>query len=93
MQKIERDLKIVNKLGLHARAAVQLVQVTEQFAATVTVTVCSQGKRAPANSVMGLLMLETAQGHAIRVVAEGKDAAAAMEAVAELVAARFNEAE
>lgn len=91
MQKIERDLKIVNKLGLHARAAVQLVQVTEQFAATVTV--CSQGKQAPANSVMGLLMLETAQGHAIRVVAEGEDAAAAMAAVAELVAARFNEAE
>lgn len=91
MHKIERDLKIVNKLGLHARAAVQLVQVTQQFSATVTV--CSQGKRAPANSVMGLLMLETAQGHAIRVVAEGEDAAAAMAAVAELVAARFNEAE
>ncbi|MGO4999785.1 HPr family phosphocarrier protein [Oceanisphaera sp. W20_SRM_FM3] len=91
MQKIERDLKIVNKLGLHARAAVQLVQVTQQFSATVTV--CSQGKQAPANSVMGLLMLETAQGSAIRVVAEGTDAAAAMDAVAELVAARFNEAE
>ena len=91
MSKIERDLKIVNKLGLHARAAIQLVQLTEQFDAIVTV--CSQDKVAPANSVMGLLMLETAQGNAIRVVAEGSDAAAAMEAVAELVAARFNEAE
>lgn len=91
MLKIERDLKIVNKLGLHARAAIQLVQLTEQFDAMVTV--CSQDKTAPANSVMGLLMLETAQGNAIRVVAEGCDAAAAMEAVAELVAARFNEAE
>ena len=79
MHKVERNLKIVNKLGLHARAAVQLVQVTAQFAATVTV--CSQGKQAPANS------------HAIRVVAEGKDATAAMDAVEELVAARFNEAE
>lgn len=91
MLRIERDLKIVNKLGLHARAAIQLVQVTEQFDATVTV--CSQDKQAPANSVMGLLMLETAQGHAIRVVAEGQDAEAAMNAVARLVADRFNEAE
>ncbi|MGO1246878.1 MAG: HPr family phosphocarrier protein [Oceanisphaera sp.] len=91
MRRIERDLKIVNKLGLHARAAIQLVQVTEQFDAIVTV--CSHEKQAPANSVMGLLMLETAQGHAIRVVAEGQDAEAAMDAVSRLVADRFNEAE
>lgn len=91
MSRIERDLKIVNKLGLHARAAIQLVQLTQQFNATVTV--CSQEKQAPANSVMGLLMLETAQGHAIRVVAEGQDAEAAMNAVSRLVADRFNEAE
>jgi phosphocarrier protein NPr len=81
MPKIERDLEIVNKLGLHARAAIQLVQL------------CNQEKQAPANSVMGLLMLETAQGHAIRVVAEGPDAEAAMNAVSRLVADRFNESE
>ncbi|MFD1006907.1 MULTISPECIES: HPr family phosphocarrier protein [Oceanisphaera] len=91
MLRVERDLKIVNKLGLHARAAIQLVQLTQQFDAVVTV--CSQEKQAPANSVMGLLMLETAQGHAIRVVAEGQDAEAAMNAVSRLVADRFNEAE
>ena len=91
MSRIERDLQIVIKLGLPARAAIQLVQLTQQFDATVTV--CSQEKQAPANSVMGLLMLETAQGHAIRVVAEGQDAEAAMNAVSRLVADRFNEAE
>ncbi|MCC4264908.1 HPr family phosphocarrier protein [Oceanimonas baumannii] len=91
MPKIERDLKIVNKLGLHARAAIQLVQLTQQFDAEVTV--CNQHKQAPANSVMGLLMLETAQGHAIRVMAEGPDAEAALNAVEQLVADRFNESE
>lgn len=91
MSRIERDLQIVNKLALHARAAIQLVQLTQQFDATVTV--CNQEKQAPANSVMGLLMLETAQGHAIRVVAEGPDAEAAMNAVSRLVADRFNETE
>ncbi|MDV2857978.1 MULTISPECIES: HPr family phosphocarrier protein [Oceanimonas] len=91
MPKIERDLKIVNKLGLHARAAIQLVQLTQQFDAEVTV--CNQQKQAPANSVMGLLMLETAQGQAIRVMAEGPEAEAALNAVEQLVAARFNESE
>lgn len=91
MPKIERDLEIVNKLGLHARAAVQLVQLTQQFDAIITV--CNQEKQAPANSVMGLLMLETAQGHAIRVVVEGPDAEQAMAAIARLVADRFNESE
>ncbi|WP_107850946.1 HPr family phosphocarrier protein [Oceanimonas marisflavi] len=91
MPKIERNLKIVNKLGLHARAAIQLVQLTQRFDAELTV--CNQQKEAPANSVMGLLMLETAQGQAIRVVAEGPEAEAAMNAVARLVADRFNESE
>ncbi|MCD8548687.1 MAG: HPr family phosphocarrier protein [Aeromonadaceae bacterium] len=91
MPRIEKRLPIVNKLGLHARAAVKLVQLTASFAATVTV--CNGERQADADSVIGLLMLEAAQGETIRVICEGEDAAALMAAVEQLVADRFDEHE
>ncbi len=91
MPRIEKHLLIVNKLGLHARAAIKLVQLTASYKATVMVS--NGEKEASADSVMGLLMLEAAQGQTVHVTCEGEDAAALLEAVEQLVAARFDESE
>lgn len=60
MPRIEKRLPIINKLGLHARAAIKLVQLTASYQATIMVS--NEEKEASADSVMGLLMLEAAQG-------------------------------
>jgi phosphocarrier protein NPr len=89
--KLEKELLIVNKLGLHARAATQLAKLANQFDAQVTLV---QGdKSASASSVLGLMMLESGQGKAVKVVSEGEDAQAALDAVEKLIAERFNENE
>ncbi len=89
--RIEKSLTIVNKLGLHARAATQLVQLANQFDAEV---VLQKGeKQANANSVLGLMMMESHQGEQVTVISEGPDAEAAMDAVEALIAGRFNEDE
>ncbi|GAC11400.1 HPr family phosphocarrier protein [Paraglaciecola chathamensis] len=89
--RLEKSLLIVNKLGLHARAATQLVKLTNQFEAEVTIV---QGdKSASASSVLGLMMLESGQGKEIQVISEGKDAQQAMDAVEELIVGKFNESE
>ncbi|MEP3926295.1 MAG: HPr family phosphocarrier protein, partial [Gilvibacter sp.] len=91
MPSFERTVVIVNKLGLHARAATQLVQLTNKFEAEITL---HQGdKQASANSVLGLMMLESHQGKEVRIVSTGKDAQEALDAVESLIAARFNEQE
>ena len=91
MPRIEKRLPIINKLGLHARAAIKLVQLTASYQATIMVS--NGEKEASADSVMGLLMLEAAQGESIHVTCEGGDAEAVMAAVEQLVAARFDEME
>lgn len=91
MTKVEKTLTIVNKLGLHARAATQMVQVAQQFEAEITLI---QGdKTASAASVLGLMMLESYQGKEVRVVSEGKDAEDALAAIEELITAKFHEKE
>lgn len=89
--RLEKKLTIVNKLGLHARAATQLVQLAQQFKADVTLI---QGdKTASAASVLGLMMLESHQGKQVTVVSEGDDAEAALAAIEELITAKFHEKE
>jgi len=90
-QRIEKSLTIVNKLGLHARAATQLVQLANQFEAEIMLN--KDDKEANANSVLGLMMLESAQGAQVKVVVTGPDAENAMAAVETLIAGRFNEDE
>jgi phosphocarrier protein NPr len=91
MPSLEKTLVILNKLGLHARAATQLVQLTNKFDAQITL---HQGdKQASANSVLGLMMLESHQGKEVRVVSEGKDAQQALDAVETLIVTKFNENE
>ena len=86
-----RDLLIVNKKGLHARAAAKFVQCADRFDAEITVS--KDSTSVGGTSIMGLMMLAAGIGTSIRVVAEGREAAAALAALAELVADRFGEDE
>jgi phosphocarrier protein len=86
-----RELPIVNKKGLHARASAKFVQTVERFDADVTVTRC--GETVGGRSIMGLLTLGAAQGTTITVVAQGDDAEACLTAIADLLANRFGEEE
>lgn len=86
---VRRQVTIRNKLGLHARAATKLAKLTHEFAATVSII---QGvQKVDASSVMCLLLLASGQGRQIEIVAEGPDAQAAADAVAQLVEAQFDE--
>ena len=84
-----RDVPIVNKKGLHARASAKFVQLAEQFDADIKVT--RHGETVGGTSIMGLMMLAAGPGTSIRIQCAGKDAAAAMEALSALVANRFGE--
>jgi len=84
-----KNLEIKNRLGLHARAAAQLVQTAAQFDAEITVVKDNQvvnGK-----SIIGLMMLAAAQGSCIDVSVSGPQAVEALEAIERLVEAKFNE--
>jgi phosphocarrier protein HPr len=86
---LSKLLEIKNRLGLHARAAAQLVQTASQFDAEITVGKDDQvvnGK-----SIIGLMMLAAAQGTSIEVNVSGPQAAEALEAIERLVDAKFNE--
>ena len=83
--------EIVNARGLHARAATKLVQLAATFEAEVELE--KDGQRANAKSVMGVLLLCGARGTRITVLADGVDAIGAVEAIGELIAARFGEDE
>ncbi|MDX1303812.1 HPr family phosphocarrier protein [Photobacterium sp.] len=89
MTFLSRELFIKNRLGLHARAAIKLVELAQSFESTVTIS--NDEKNATADSVMGLLMLESAQGHQVRVSAKGNDAQKALDAVTALIEAGFDE--
>jgi phosphocarrier protein HPr len=84
-----RDLTIINKRGLHARASAKFVQTAEKFDAYVTVL--KDGHSIGAGSIMGLMMLAAAPGTTITIRATGKEAAVAMDALCALVAGRFGE--
>jgi phosphocarrier protein HPr len=86
-----RELAILNKKGLHARASAKFVQTVERFDADVTVTRC--GETVGGRSIMGLLTLGAAQGTTITVVAQGDDAEACLGAISDLLANRFGEEE
>lgn len=89
MIKLERQVSISNKLGLHARAATKLAILAADFDANITLI--QDEKSASAASVLGLLMLESGIGKMITVTAEGPDAEAALNAVCNLINAKFDE--
>jgi len=88
---LQREVEIVNRLGLHARASAKLTQVAGQFKSDVWVS--RNGRRVNAKSIMGVMMLAAAQGSQIVLEASGPDEIEAMEAVTKLIAARFDEDE
>lgn len=86
-----RNITIINKLGLHARAASKFVTVANGYSAEIHVS--KDAQRVNAKSIMGVMMLAASQGTGIRVEAEGEDAEAAIDALEELVNNRFGEPE
>jgi phosphocarrier protein len=86
-----RDVTIVNKKGLHARASAKFVQMAEQFDAAVTVT--RNHETVGGTSIMGLMMLAAAPGCTIRIEASGHQAAEALAALCRLVEGKFGEEE
>ena len=86
-----RELPIINRKGLHARATAKFVQCVEQYDAAVTVS--RAGETVGGTSIMGILTLGAGIGSSITVTASGADAQQAMDAIAALVANRFGEDE
>jgi phosphocarrier protein HPr len=86
---VSRELPIINKRGLHARASAKFVQMVERFNAEVWVT--KGGETVGGTSIMGLMMLSAGPGTSITVSAIGPDAQAAIDAITALVGSKFNE--
>jgi len=86
---LERTVTIVNRLGLHARAAAKLVTLAGRYHADVRVR--GKDREVSGKSIMGVLMLAAAQGTQITLTAEGVDASEALDALTQLIADRFGE--
>jgi phosphocarrier protein HPr len=86
---VSKELLIINKRGLHARASAKFVQTVERFSAEVWVT--RGGETVGGTSIMGLMMLSAGPGTTIVVSAIGPEAEAAIKAITELVESKFNE--
>jgi phosphocarrier protein HPr len=88
---IEREFRLVNKKGLHARASARFVQTVQQFDAEVKV---KRGEEtAGGDSIMSLLMLAAPFGSKLTISASGKEAEAALDALEKLLSDRFGEEE
>ena len=86
-----REIEIINKLGLHARASAKLTQLAAKFESDVQVM--RNGRKVNAKSIMGVMMLAAGKGASIIIEAEGDDAEAALAALQKLIADRFDEGE
>ena len=88
---LQREAEILNKLGLHARAAARLTQLAGQFRSNIGVI--GKGKGVNAKSIMGVMMLAAAKGATINIEADGPDEEAAVQALTRLIANYFEEGE
>ena len=86
---ITKKLTILNKLGLHARAAAKVVSIANEFESTIIIT--KDGKNADARSIMKLLMLSASQGSRIRIEVDGTDQKDAMKSIERLFNDKFDE--
>ncbi|HET9229511.1 MAG TPA: HPr family phosphocarrier protein [Thermoanaerobaculia bacterium] len=86
---IEKETEIVNRLGLHARAAAKLVHTAGAYQSRVTVS--RDGEEVDAKSILGVLLLAAGQGTMVTIRCDGKDEEAALKAVTDLIADRFGE--
>ena len=88
---LQTEAEIVNKLGLHARAAAKLTQLASGFQSEIWLT--RNGRRVNAKSIMGVMMLAAGKGSKICIETEGTDADPALQALLKLVADKFGENE
>ncbi len=88
---ITQDITIINKLGLHARAASKLVNLCPQFGSSVHLD--NKGNRVNAKSIMGVMMLAASKGTLIKLEIDGDDETACFEAIVKLINNRFDEEE
>ncbi|MBS0569935.1 MAG: HPr family phosphocarrier protein [Proteobacteria bacterium] len=86
---VEREITITNKLGLHARASAKLVQLLQGFPCNAWLV--HRGREVNAKSIMGVMMLAAGIGQSILLRCDGPDEVAALEAMAELFARKFDE--
>ena len=89
MATLKRSLPIINQRGLHARASAKFVKCAEGFDATISVS--KDGQSVPGTSIMGLMMLAASMGTSVDVETSGPQAEAAMAALENLVASKFDE--
>lgn len=88
---INEELTITNRLGLHARAAAQLVRCSSRFSATVKLERIDGSASADAKSILSVLMLAATRGTLLRVIIEGNDEVEAFDTIAQLFKAGFGE--
>jgi phosphocarrier protein HPr len=88
---INRELNIINKLGLHARAAAKFVTTASKFSSSIQLA--KNGQQVNGKSIMGVMMLAAGQGTSLTLIAEGEDEEEAAEALNTLVNERFGEDE
>lgn len=86
---LQRDVEIVNRLGLHARASAKVTQTAAKFSSDVFMT--RNGRRINAKSIMGVMMLAAPKGSLVTLEVNGADENEAMAALAKLIADRFGE--
>jgi phosphocarrier protein len=88
---LQTDAEIVNKLGLHARAAAKLTQLASGFQSEIWLT--RNGRRVNAKSIMGVMMLAAGKGATIGIETDGSDAEPALQALVKLIVEKFGENE
>ena len=88
---ISRDIEIINKLGLHARASAKLTQLAAKYQSEVWMT--RNQRRVNAKSIMGVMMLAAGKGSSVTLETEGPDEQECMNALVQLIGERFGESE
>lgn len=86
-----REVEIVNKLGLHARASAKLTQLAAKYPCDVTLE--RNGRKVNAKSIMGVMMLAAGIGATVEIETDGEQEAEAMAALVKLIADKFGEGE
>ncbi|MDH5516618.1 MAG: HPr family phosphocarrier protein [Gammaproteobacteria bacterium] len=85
----EKEVTIINKLGLHARAAAKLVNVATKFSSLIEIE--KDGQRVNGKSIMGVMMLAANQGSSIKLLADGDDAQQSLDEIEQLINNYFDE--
>jgi phosphocarrier protein HPr len=89
MTELTREVLIINKRGLHARASAKFVQTVDAFDATISVS--KDGMTVGGTSIMGLMMLAASPGSTVVITASGNQASEALEALDQLIQNKFGE--